>query len=633
MRTKSVIMTLLAAAAVSASSAAGGGKSEQARYKEDWEDLNRYPQAEWLNELKFGMYFHWNYNTIGGNDGWYGRSMYDPKEKKCFNYHKETFGDQSEFGYKDFAPMFTAEKFSAKEWVDNIERTGGKFVVGMAVHHDGFDMYDSSFTEWNSVDKPPHIDVMGELAKEARRRDMKFGATTHLAWNWNYFSKNLYPDKYDAKEAPELYNIHDPEKGPSPQFVQEWYNRTSELIDKYELDFLWFDFGTGDKAYRQGFTRKLTAYYYNKSLDWGKQVAMASKVGFENEVSKVHDCEQGKFGYIRYPQWMSDSSMNAGWFYIGERSMGSSIATGKYWLDQLVDIVSKNGTLLLNLGPKADGSWPESFKKELFRMGDWLHVNGEAIYYTRPWHRYGEGPTHDGDASHYVLGRSLTAKDIRFTRSGDTLYATVCGYTPDKIDIRSLGKSDIGNIKIKKISCLGVDAKVDWTLNDDALTLSIPSSASKEEFAYTFKIEGKGLCPERPCEYNILSTDKSIVKGVKRIRLALKGKGALAISEVVAISQKHAVKGAKYTMSSTDGECVAALVNDGDACGHPNMKSIAKTKVEDNPWLDITLKSVADVSKVDFFVANECVEAFGKSGVLEFYNESGKLIKSVDFNR
>ena len=250
MNKKDTFKTILFATLASATMACSQKQQPPKQtYKEDWEDLNRYPQAEWLNELKFGMYYHWNFSTLAlSPDGWYGRNMYNPKAA-AYKQHVKNFGGPEKFGYKDFAPLFTAEGFSAEDWAENLERSGGKFMVGMAVHHDGFDLYKSSYTKWNSVDMLPHIDIMGELAKETRKRGMKFGVTTHLAFNWVFFSQTLFPDKYDAKKAPDLYNIHDPETGPSPEFVEEWYNRTVELIDNYQPDFLWFDFGTKHENY------------------------------------------------------------------------------------------------------------------------------------------------------------------------------------------------------------------------------------------------------------------------------------------------------------------------------------------------------------------------------------------------
>lgn len=600
------------------------------QYKADWEDLNRYPQAKWLNELKFGLYWHWNYNSLAGMNGWYGRNMYDGPDGYVYTYHAEHYGDPGQFGYKDFAPLFTAEKFSAKQWVADSERIGARFIVGMAVHHDGFDLYDSSFTPWNSVDKPPHIDVIGELSKEARKKGMKFGATSHLAWNWKYFSSFMYPDKYDAKDAPELYNIHDPKKGPSKQFVQEWYNRTAELIDNYKLDFLWFDFGTMDKAYNQEYTAKLTAHFYNKSLEWNKTVALATKTGFENRKSQVHDVEHGKFGYIRTPQWMADCTMNKGWFNMRCAENPDSIR-GEYWLYNLIDIVSKNGTLLLNMGPKADGSWEESWKQELFKVGDWLKINGEAIYTTKPWHRYGEGPIHDGDGEHYNLGRMLTREDVRFTRKNNVLYATVCGWRIKPIGIRSLGKKEMPNARIRSISMLGSDEPIAWTVSNDALNVSFPETAPGP-YAYVFKIEGDGLFPQRAAEY--LPIEIPLPKGkAAAIRIRLPGKKQqLSIAEVVTIGPSDWAKinlAPKGALSMSSRETDPMLAVDLNMNGHPDMKSVARTKEEDNPWLMLTLEKPIPLLGFEIYAGMENYKNFVKEGVVECLDADGTVIFSA----
>ncbi|WP_322607328.1 alpha-L-fucosidase [Pontiella agarivorans] len=596
-------------------------------YRADWNDLNRYPQAEWISEAKFGLYWHWNYNSIAGFNGWYGRNMYNGPDGYVFKYHKEKHGNPAEFGYKDFAPLFTAEKFSAKQWVEDAERIGAKFIVGMAVHHDGFDLYDSSYTPWNSVDKPPHIDVIGELAKEARKKGFKFGATSHLAWNWTYFSSFMYPDKYDAKEAPELYNIHDPEKGPSEAWVKEWYARTTELIDKYELDFLWFDFGTKDKGFSDQYTAKLTAHYYNKSVEWGKTVALATKIGFENRKSQVHGVEHGKFGYIRYPQWMSDSTLNKGWFYMGAEEDPKQI-TGEFWLYQLIDIVSKNGTLLLNIGPQADGSWKEEWKQELFRMGDWLKLNGEAVYGTKPWHRYGEGPTHDGDAEHYNLGRNLTKDDVRFTRKENVLYAIVCGWRNEPIHIRSLGKNELPDLGINSITMLGSGERIKWDLKDDALRISFPEKPPCE-YAYVFKIEGKGLFPERAPEYLPVHVEPPKEK-VAALRISLPGhKQQLSIAEVVAVGRSNWAKinrvpEAEITMSSCETDPMLAA--DLNMNGHPNMHSVARSETETDPWMLVTLPEPMNILDLEVLGGMENWDAFSKNGKIEALDADGKVI-------
>ena len=605
-------------------------QAKQKPYAEDWEDLNRYPQAEWLNDLKFGMYFHWNYNSITEVDGGYGMRMYNT-EHKAYKSHLEKYGDPAKFGYKDFAPMFTAEKFSAKEWADNLERAGGKFLVGMAVHHDGFDLYDSSFTPWNSVDKPPHIDIMGELAKEARARGMKFGATTHLAWNWLYFSTFMYPNKFDAAEAPELYNIHDPKGSPSPEFVQEWYNRTTELIDKYKLDFLWFDFGTQHEAYAKDYTRKLTAHYYNRSLEWGKTVAMASKIGFQNDKSKVRDVEQGKLGYIRYPQWMADCTMNDGWFDLSGKVANATEPTGHFWLHQLIDIASKNGTLLLNLGPEGDGSWPVRYKNELFKMGDWLKVNGEAIYYTKPWHRYGEGTHHYGDASFYKLGTTYTADDVRFTRGKDCLYAIVMGWKEGEVNIHSLGLKEIPGLDIKKITYVATGEEAEWELSKENLSIQLPK-ADSTQYAYAYKIEGEGLFPTREDEYLNVHIKHEGLPDVAKVVISIEGEAQLALAEVFVKGDAkfHWTHDYAVEASSVQGDCVATLAIDENTNEHPDMHTTAMTQQEANPSFTVSLKKPIKFTALQLFPSIQNRKDFLEKGSVKLLDKDGKVLKTYN---
>ena len=625
---KTILFTILASITIACSQKQEPPKQT---YKEDWTDLNKYPQAEWLNELKFGMYYHWNFSTLAlSPDGWYGRNMYKP-QTAAYKAHVKNFGGPEKFGYKDFAPLFTAEGFSAEDWAENLERSGGKFMVGMAVHHDGFDLYKSSYTKWNSVDMLPHIDIMGELAKETRKRGMKFGVTSHLAFNWLFFSETLFPNKYDATDAPDLYNIHNPKTGPTPEFVEEWYNRTVELIDNYQPDFLWFDFGTKHKNYAKDHTRKLTAHYYNRAEEWGKTVAMASKFGFKNDKSKVHDLEQGAYGYIHYPLWMSDCTMNKGWFFNGMRAVDDKDATGIFWLHRLIDIVSKNGTLLLNLGPKPDGSWPEDYKEELFKMGDWLKANEEAIYYTKPWHRFGEGPTLDVNGSHYNLGTTLCNRDVRFTRKDNALYAIVCGWNEKEIVIRSLGTDDMGkNLKIESISLLDSKAKIEWKQGKDALYIMAPKDVNKDLFAYSFKIEGEGLFPKRPNEYpNIYA--ECYCEGVKKLRFTIEDEASIALSEV-------AFFGTSASRRSLTANCSAHsplevgtvdLLTDRNFNGHPLMGSVVKTKKCKNPMFEYTFDKPQSLQYITVFMAINNGETFMRQGIVQLFDEQDKLIKSV----
>lgn len=580
----------------------------QKHYKEDWEDLNRYPQATWLGDLKFGMYWHWGLTSVPGNAGWYGKFMYNDK-LKAFKYHKENYGDQSEFGYVNFIDMFIAEKFDAKTWIENTKNIGAKFAVGMAVHHDGFEFYDSKINKYNSVDMNPHIDVMGELEKEARRQGLKFGATTHLAYNWTFFSDSMYPDKYDAKSAPDFYNIHDPKGEPSKKFAKEWYKRTLELIDTHDLDFLWFDFGTKEAAFNEKYTKKITAHFYNQAVDKGKEVALAAKIGFNNDKSLVYDIEQGKFPYISKTIWMSDCTANEGWFNTRVEE-NPYVMTGRYWLYQLIDIVSKNGTLLLNLGPNADGSWVGEWTAEMLKMGDWLKINGEAIYHTKPWHRFGEGPTMNGDSFVYNMGSNLTSNDIRFTRNGDTLYAIVCGWNADPFKIKSLSSDDIEGLKIRSVELIGTKDKVIWAQHNDGLSVKFPAYQFGE-YAYVLKIEGDNMFPEReeyvemeiPFDFN----GGEALKDVHEVRVAVKGENKqLQLAELYVVGTAPKVHQKIHNLSifgsafasSVEGDMTANLVNDNNLNGNLYMKSIARTKVSDNPYIGVKFDWAVEVAGI-----------------------------------
>ncbi len=326
---------------------------------------------------------------------------------------------------------------------------------------------------------------------------------------------------------------------------------------------------------------------------------------------------------------MADCSMNSGWFYLAaheaKRKANSNADRGRFWLHQLIDITSKNGTLLLNLGPKADGSWPEEYRSELFKMGEWLKVNGEAIYYTTPWHRYGEGDIHEGDASHYHLGRPFTANDVRFTRTKDALYAIVCGSKDGEINIRSLGIDDIANLQIKRITRLDSKAKVKWTQSDDAVTIAM-STADTHPFGTVYKIEGSGLFPQRESEYFVVEKEFTC-NNAASARISLDGEGTLAISEVLFIeNRRHVVALTSSSMSSQSGDCVVERASDTHATEHLRMNTTAMTTREKNPSMEFVFKKPTTTYKVQIFPEITHRTEFLSKGVIEIFDKDGKSL-------
>lgn len=467
------------------------------RYEANWESIrSHYKVPDWFRDAKFGIFLHWGvYAVPAYMSEKYPPGIYNPKYNlggyNAYKYHREKYGDPSVFGYKDFVPMFKAENFNAKEWLDLFADAGAKYIVPVAEHHDGFAMYDSKFTRWDVVEMGPKRDVMKELADATRKAGLKFGMSSHFALNWSYYLRT--DPKWDTND-PKYFDLYgrpnnDPEN-PDDEFKKLWWNRTTDIIDNYKPDLIWFDFGLDKPAFKDLHPRILS-YYYNKGLDWHKPVVFQDKnIRYKSypEDIIVLDVERGRIDTTSKAPWQTDTS-------IGEISWGF-MTLEKYkspdrLTDEFIDIVSKNGCLLLNIGPKADGTIPEQAKDILLAMGKWLKVNGEAIYGSRPWKTYGEGPTKivQGNMTEKSNTKSYTAEDIRFTAKEGNLYAIALGWPENKtFNIKSLrqGNTYEGR-KIKDISFVSGKNKLTW--NQDNENLSIKADGDKPgDFAYVFKI-------------------------------------------------------------------------------------------------------------------------------------------------
>jgi len=475
-------------------------------YEANWESIKaNYKDPAWFNNKKFGIFIHWGpYAVPAYGHEWYPRKMYMDTATfsaqlkhqrkgpdKIYTYHKKTFGDQKEFGYKDFIPMFKGENFDAKQWIDLFKKSGAKYVIPVAEHHDGFAMYKSNVTRWNSADMGPKRDILGELFEVGRAEGMIMGASSHFAFNWSYFNKKDHFDTSDPQYA-DLYSTKgkDLREPVSKEFKDYWWARTKDIIDNYQPDILWFDFYLDIPDFADQ-RPKLAAYYYNKGIEWGKEVVLQDK-NFSHEAfpegTVIYDLERGKLPGIRKLPWQTDTSIGKNsWGYIEQ---WKSKDTNEI-IDDLVDIVSKNGNLLLNVGPKADGTIPDDQAQILLEIGDWLNINGEAIYDTKYWKTFGEGPTEVKKGHHSEKkNKKFTSEDIRFTTKEGALYAILMEWPEDgNAVIKSLatGSEYAKEIAVSDVKLLGSSAVVKWSQDENGLKIKLPKE-KPGDFAFALKL-------------------------------------------------------------------------------------------------------------------------------------------------
>jgi alpha-L-fucosidase len=471
-----------------------------APYEPTWESLKNYTVPQWYIDAKFGIFIHWGvYSVPAFGNEWYPRNMYIQGSPE-YRHHLETYGPHTQFGYKDFIPQLTAEKFDADEWARLFKAAGARFIMPVAEHHDGFAMYDCSFSDWTAAKMGPKRDIIGKLAEAVRRQEMIFAVSSHRAEHWFFFNGGMefasdvqdprYDDFYGpARPGPRLgadgWGHKDWAPRPNGKFLDDWLARTCELVDKYQPQVIWFDWWIEQVVF-EPYLQKFAAYYYNRGQEWGKGVAINYKYHAFPEGTAVYDIERGQLKGIRPNFWQTDTSVSKNsWGYIKDQDY----KTAGDIIGDLVDIVSKNGALLLNIGPRPDGTIPEPEQVMLREIGGWLAVNGEAIYGTRPWQLFGEGPTEIGEGSFIDTQRTaFTGQDIRFTTKDNALYAICLAWPGEAVNITSLStNSPVPAGKIGGISLLGIPGSLSWEQNEAGLTVQTPAQ-KPGEYAYTFKI-------------------------------------------------------------------------------------------------------------------------------------------------
>lgn len=458
-------------------------------FQPDWKSLEGYTVPEWYLDAKFGIFIHWGvYSVPAFENEWYPRNMY-LKGQKAYEHHIDTYGPHRRFGYKDFVPEFKAERWDPDEWAELFKKSGAKYVVLVAEHHDGFAMYDCSYSEWNSIKKGPKRDIARELAVAVRKKGLVFGVSYHRAEHWWFFEGGMQFDS-DVKD-PRYHSLYGPAKPsgtqPDEEFLNEWLGRACELVDKYCPQLFWFDWWIEQNSF-EPYLKKFAAYYYNRGAQWNLGVAINYKHNAFPEKTAVLDIERGKLDTLRQRFWQTDTSVcKKSWGYIKDHDYKSA---GSIILD-LVDIASKNGCLLLNIAPRPDGTIPEEQCEILLEVGRWLEINGEAIYGTRPWIVYGEGPTRSIGGEFKDQSEPFTGRDIRFTTKGSTLYAIALAWPGEELVVQSLGtnlrlyQGEIWNIKL-----LGSEEPVEWSLDETGLRMKVPTHKPCN-YAFAFKIEKK----------------------------------------------------------------------------------------------------------------------------------------------
>ena len=466
------------------------------RFQPDWKSLQQYQTPNWYRDAKFGIFVHWGvYSVPAFGSEWYPRLMYMSGSPE-FQHHVQAYGAQRTFGYKDFVPLFRAEKFEAQAWAKVFRESGARYVVPVAEHHDGFAMYDSNLTDWCATKMGPHRDVIGELSTAIRKEGLHFGLSSHRAEHYFFFNggrafdSDVQDPHYAALYGPAHIGVNDPDWNghPDPAYLDDWLARTTEVADKYHPELIYFDWWIGRKEFAP-YLRYFLSFYYNQASKQGQLPVVNFKEHAMPEGAAVLDVERGQLGALRSLPWQTDTSIsNQSWGYVENDTYKSPQTL--VW--QLIDVVSKNGNLLLNIGPKSDGTIPNEAQSVLREIGAWLRVNGEAIYSTRPWRVYGEGPTKVAEGAFQDKKEShFTAQDVRFTTAKNSLYAIMLAW-PDNgsLVIHSLGRNS--GVSVKSITLLGSNRAIHWSQSAEDLRIDLPQEPAGS-YAFSFRISASGI--------------------------------------------------------------------------------------------------------------------------------------------
>lgn len=464
------------------------------------ESLKQYQYPEWFRDAKFGIWAHWGPQAVPMDGDWYARGMYEPGNKH-YKYHLAHYGHPSEFGYKDIIPLWKAEKWDPDRLMRLYQKAGARYFVSMGSHHDNFFLWNSKLHRWNAVNMGPHRDVVGEWQKAAQKYGLKFGVSEHLGASFTWFQASHKADKTGPKAGvpydganPQWQDLYHFPAEPgdtgwystNPRWQQQWYNEIKELVDNYHPDLLYSD---GPVPFNNVVGLSMIAHLYNESAARnGGRVEVVYNCKQKSDGRWVEDLERGIMPKIDPYIWQTDTSIGD-WFY--DRNW--KFRPVSWVIDMLVDNVSKNGNLLLNVVQRPDGSLDPEVEDMLVQLADWNAIHGQAIFGTRPWLVYGESSVKVKGGS-FGEDYKYNAHEIRFTTKGPALYAFTLGWPEDrKITIRSLAKPDGSDVNnIERITLLGYDGNIDWKQSPEGLQVTLPER-KVSPYTAALKIIGTGL--------------------------------------------------------------------------------------------------------------------------------------------
>jgi len=494
-------------------------------FRPNWESLKAYRYPDWFRDAKFGIWAHWSPQCVPEQGDWYARGMYVQGNAQ-YNYHVKTYGHPSQFGYKDICHIWRAENWDPEELIRLYAKTGAKYFVALGNHHDNFDCWNSKHQPWNCVNVGPKKDIVGTWAKIARAHGLRFGVTYHgtPGRTWREFMPVRYgSDKtgplkdvpydgvmtksdgkgkwWDGMDPQDLNGRPHDKSDPCPEFVESFMLRVQDVIDQYNPDLLYFDdnsdwdFDRGGGGVWLGMpelTPHIMAYYYNTNMrrNAGKLDAVFNIKNVPAAVlnTLVRDFEMSQADAIQPDPWQTDACIGS-WHYNRSLLENHRYRTPQAMVQLLVNVVSKNGNLLLNIPLPGHGRPDDDEFAFLDKFGAWMAINSEAIYSTRPWKIAGEGPTQSSGATPYGRLPQFAPGDMRFTTKGDSLYAIALAWPADgKLLIKSLatGSPHYGG-EIARVGLLGSESNLVWSRNADGVAITLPEKPPGD-FAYVFKI-------------------------------------------------------------------------------------------------------------------------------------------------